>query len=462
MEAGASILAFVTGGLQSAKLAYDVISGIRDGPQKIRDLESALGRLVQQLAYLETNPSLVPQKDAAIIQKCRDDLDQIRMDIGKLCVSAGDGKLKRFWKKMRPALNEKDIGHILAKVAAQTAAIGVYVVVAQSTTVTEIHAHQSDFQQENKATLDKQSADITEIRARQSTFHQEHKTTLEKQSADISSMASRQIAVHETVTGNTSILMDIASRQTTTQATLVQQEISLAESVTSREEFEDKLFLSLELQQTLLQSGAAGAGAVLEQLSALMPSLAALASHAPTSSSREDAHAHAELLTSIATLRDLVDKEGRLIPSDETGAIKEAVQNILQFLAKELRTYPSSNSWDFEEAHPRNATRILKQLESHFALDNLINFNPTCELVARCPRYCLPPFLAQCSPSHLSHARAITHRRKSNAGGQHLDEPSPSASRLLHQKTAVYVHLQRDMPHARPKRPAKTATSGSL
>ncbi|KAL8388848.1 hypothetical protein RB595_008974 [Gaeumannomyces hyphopodioides] len=348
MDAGASILAFLTAGLQSAKLAYDVVSAIKDGPQRIRDLESALGHLVTHLGYLEADPSLIPQKDAAIFQKCRDDLIQVRIDVEKLCVSDKDGKLERMWKKIKPALKEKDIAQILAKVTAQIATIGVYALVAQSTTVTEIHARQSELHKENKTTLDKQSADIT-------------------------GMASHQFTIHDTVMRNKTILTDIASRQTTTQETLHQQQASLAESASCQERFEDTILRDIEL----LLSDAAESRAILEKLSIL-------ASKTSTSSSHEDGEALAELQTSIATLKELVDEKSQVVSGEHSDSVRQAMSRILQYLIREVKA-GSHGCYDLYQASAEDATQILEQIKVHFetqpkgplAPDTLTRLNPT-------------------------------------------------------------------------------------
>ncbi|KAL8415083.1 hypothetical protein RB594_006062 [Gaeumannomyces avenae] len=331
MDAGASILAFLTAGLQSAKLAYDLVSAIKDGPQRIRDLKSALGHLVTLLGYLEADPSLVPQKDAAIIQKCRDNLNQIKIDVEKLCISDEDGMLRRMWKKMKPALREKDIAQILAKVTAQTATIGVYAIVAKSITVNEIHTRQSEFHKENRAALGKQSTDIFGI-------------------------ASHQVTIHGTVMGNERLLADIAACQTTTRAALRQQQASLAESA--------------------LRQGRAESRAILDKLSAV-------ASKAPTPSSYEDATAQAELQASIATLKMLVDKKSHLVSGEKSDSIRQAITSILQFLIREAKaeSYDPDASY---QTRAEDATQILEQIKFHFekqpqghlALDTLTRLNP--------------------------------------------------------------------------------------
>ncbi|KAL8294547.1 hypothetical protein RB600_000472 [Gaeumannomyces tritici] len=347
MDAGASILAFLTAGLQSAKLAYDLVSAIKDGPQRIRDLKSALGHLVTQLGYLGADPSLVPQKDAAIIQKCRDNLNQIKIDVEKLCILDEDRMLRRMWKKMKPALREKDIAQILAKVTAQTATIGVYAIVAQSIALNEIHTRQSEFHKENRAALGKQSTDIIGI-------------------------ASHQVTIHDTVMGNKRVLADIAACQTTTQTTLHQQQASLDESASRQGRFESSILRDLEV----LLSNTAESRVILDKLSAL-------ASKTPTSSSYEDAKTQAEIMASIATLERLVDKESQVVSGEQSDSIRQAITSILQFLIREAKaeSYDPGASY---QTRAEDATQILEQIKFHFekqpqghlALDTLTRLNP--------------------------------------------------------------------------------------
>ena len=121
VAASASLANIITFALQSAKVIYETIAGIRDGPIEVRRLGSAtevLRQLLMQLNQLTTqgsqhgydvaDASLQPLKNQ--VERCSTDLQGITAKISRLQVEVEDELIVKSWKRIKTFLREKDFG----------------------------------------------------------------------------------------------------------------------------------------------------------------------------------------------------------------------------------------------------------------------------------------------------------------------------------------------------------------
>jgi hypothetical protein len=127
MEAGASVLAFVTLGLKSAKIIHEVLSSFKDGSKTVeqtaRDV-SCLQSTLERLARCRIVAEGPDQALTARIELCADDMKSFAEKLKKLAISEGPG-LERQWKRLKVFLNEKDLGKMSAVVAGHTAGLNL-------------------------------------------------------------------------------------------------------------------------------------------------------------------------------------------------------------------------------------------------------------------------------------------------------------------------------------------------
>ncbi|KAL1629984.1 hypothetical protein SLS54_000843 [Diplodia seriata] len=141
VSGGASALAFIGIALKSTEAIYKTISGIKDAPDKVERLLSAvedLRSILKQLSGLFAPPVTAQtfnDFDAAI-QKCNEDLASLAKKLSLLHKIAGDGKWKSTWKRIRAVLKKEDIQEMWTTVHHHVTVLGVYVGVLQSFSVT--------------------------------------------------------------------------------------------------------------------------------------------------------------------------------------------------------------------------------------------------------------------------------------------------------------------------------------
>ncbi|KAL1649489.1 hypothetical protein SLS58_001545 [Diplodia intermedia] len=137
---GASALAFIGIALKSTEAIYKTISGIKDAPDKVERLLSAvddLRSILKQLSGLFAPPFAAQtfnDFDAAI-QKCNEYLASLAKKLSLLHKIDGDGKWKSTWKRINAVLKKEDIQEMWTTVHHHVTVLGVYVGVLQSSSV---------------------------------------------------------------------------------------------------------------------------------------------------------------------------------------------------------------------------------------------------------------------------------------------------------------------------------------
>ncbi|KAM5372145.1 hypothetical protein ACJZ2D_007678 [Fusarium nematophilum] len=114
VSAGASVVTFLTLAYSVSKTVRDLLSAISDGPQilgrlihEIAQLESILQRL-QQVSFGSASPADTAEL-ARLAQKCADDLTGFNSKLQRLNVSAADSRGGRLWRRLKSCFTEKDL-----------------------------------------------------------------------------------------------------------------------------------------------------------------------------------------------------------------------------------------------------------------------------------------------------------------------------------------------------------------
>ncbi|KAB2570099.1 hypothetical protein DBV05_g11241 [Lasiodiplodia theobromae] len=137
ISGGASVLAFIGLALKSTESVYKTISGIRDAPEKVQRLSSAVADLqsiLRQLSGLFEPPNAAQSFDEfeSTIRKCESDLAFLSKKLSSLQNTAGDRRWKTAWKRIKAILEKEDMQEMWTTVHHHVTVLGVYLGVLQS------------------------------------------------------------------------------------------------------------------------------------------------------------------------------------------------------------------------------------------------------------------------------------------------------------------------------------------
>lgn len=110
VSGAASVIAVASIALQSTKVIYEAVTGIKNGPSQVQDLASALRNLQQVLQRIaglsrdQTQAQLTELKKFA--ETCAKDVQSIEIRLSKL---SGGGKVEKAWKMVKTYLQTKDL-----------------------------------------------------------------------------------------------------------------------------------------------------------------------------------------------------------------------------------------------------------------------------------------------------------------------------------------------------------------
>jgi hypothetical protein len=131
--AGASVLAFVTLGLKSAKTIHEVLSSFKDESKIVEQSARNVASLQSTLERLATCRIVRDCPDEALtakIESCADDMTRFAEKLTELAIIDSPG-LERQWKKLKAFLNEKDLAQISAVVVAHTTGLNLHLKVLE-------------------------------------------------------------------------------------------------------------------------------------------------------------------------------------------------------------------------------------------------------------------------------------------------------------------------------------------
>jgi len=126
---GASVLAFLTLGLSSTKVVYELISSIKDGGMHVKQIKGEIQGLQLTLERLSRCRHIAELRDEALaarIKACDDDMKVYATKLRELAVSGTESRLGKQWKKVKIALSDKDLTRMSAVVVGHTTALSLY------------------------------------------------------------------------------------------------------------------------------------------------------------------------------------------------------------------------------------------------------------------------------------------------------------------------------------------------
>ncbi|KAK6072205.1 ankyrin repeat protein [Seiridium cupressi] len=177
MDAGASIIAFVTIGLQSIKTIYTVISAVKDGPSKLSDLMMAIGSLMSILEHLQNNPRLRPLPRtsstdfAPSIEECTGVMKRFEDQVRKLQITDKETRRGKIWKRLKFVFQEDDIPYIISIITNAMQTLTLHFDIHQVAALSEVSAQQSEIRTDLAGIsmgILQSSAQHTELVAKQS------------------------------------------------------------------------------------------------------------------------------------------------------------------------------------------------------------------------------------------------------------------------------------------------------
>ncbi|KAH7316882.1 hypothetical protein B0I35DRAFT_434180 [Stachybotrys elegans] len=113
LGAGASVVAFVPLAMGAAKVAYNILSSIKDGPSSVQKAAEAILTLygiLEQLDRLDQSDTDVPLR--VDIKGCFEDLDVFAKKVIKVQSSSIDDGGRRLWKRLKQFVTEKELEKI--------------------------------------------------------------------------------------------------------------------------------------------------------------------------------------------------------------------------------------------------------------------------------------------------------------------------------------------------------------
>ncbi|KAM0808709.1 hypothetical protein AB5N19_09052 [Seiridium cardinale] len=139
LSAGASVLAFV-GILDSLRFIYDTLSAVQDGPENVRVVASQVKQLhsiVEQLQNqrssdgLDLATEIHLEQNAAVIQ-------QLAGKLSRLQIYPAEKRTGVMWKRIKAALNEKELNKASAVIENCVATLTVQLLIEQRDNMTRI------------------------------------------------------------------------------------------------------------------------------------------------------------------------------------------------------------------------------------------------------------------------------------------------------------------------------------
>lgn len=106
MDGGASIITFVTAGLQSIKIIHNACSTIKHWPETVGAVSTQLQRLEDVLQRFVPEGDTVPAALQDLIRQCTADLQRYAGQVQSLQAPNGASRGQKIWRRGKSVLNE--------------------------------------------------------------------------------------------------------------------------------------------------------------------------------------------------------------------------------------------------------------------------------------------------------------------------------------------------------------------
>lgn len=129
ISGGASVLAFITLAIQSAKTVSTILAGIKDAPDDVRRTAETVSMLQWALEQLAQHgeASRVPLAEGIKDQLriCSENLEAYASKLAKLLALDTDGRGRRVWKRIKAVLDEKELDKMTEIMAAHASTLNL-------------------------------------------------------------------------------------------------------------------------------------------------------------------------------------------------------------------------------------------------------------------------------------------------------------------------------------------------
>lgn len=114
MDAASSLVAVIGFALTSTKTLYEAFSSIRDGPQRIQQAVRGLQQLQIIFARLQNLQPGVARESSLyqLVAEYKRGLDTFQPLVRRMSALPNDSQGKRFWKRIKMIIRDKDIDRI--------------------------------------------------------------------------------------------------------------------------------------------------------------------------------------------------------------------------------------------------------------------------------------------------------------------------------------------------------------
>ena len=126
---------FIEQGTKIVLLVSDVYSKIRDAPESIRGQVVQVEQLIDISKLIERNLSLQTNAVASILRTCLLKATKLQEILGKLSVSAQDGKSKKLWKALDGLTKEKKIDALFQNLEQQKSSLALSIQAVDSAAI---------------------------------------------------------------------------------------------------------------------------------------------------------------------------------------------------------------------------------------------------------------------------------------------------------------------------------------
>ena len=126
LSGAASVITVFGVAVSSTQAIYNIISGIKHGPNAIQSMKSSLQDLLKLLLQLKgcTDQLYLAVDLESSVGKCVQDLKASEDQLAKLCPGA-DSRAVRLWNNIKAALQDKDLERMSAMIQRHIAALSL-------------------------------------------------------------------------------------------------------------------------------------------------------------------------------------------------------------------------------------------------------------------------------------------------------------------------------------------------
>lgn len=115
LGAVASVIAVTTVALQSSRTVYETISGIKNGPEEVKELASEVQQLCHILRQVTEVSKNIDDRDATsiselqnVIDQCRQNLDDFQKQFNQFKVLSNERRWTKAWKRVKLVVKKED------------------------------------------------------------------------------------------------------------------------------------------------------------------------------------------------------------------------------------------------------------------------------------------------------------------------------------------------------------------